>query len=118
MYVWILPAVFAEHRRQSRQHAGADEADTQKTDFAPTDAAGFIEILLDVAEGSAGAFEKDFSCTGETDGARGAGEEGVAEDLFEFANLLREGRLGEVQTQGGTAKVQLFGDGDEVAKVA
>ena len=118
MYVWILPAVFAEHRRQSRQHAGADEADAQEADLAAAYAAGFVEIFLDIAESATGALEEDLACTGETDGARGAGEEGVAEDLFEFANLLREGRLGEVQTQGGTAKVQLFGDGDKVAKVA
>jgi hypothetical protein len=83
-----LSAVFAEHCRQARQHAGADEADAQKTDFAAPDAAGFIEILLDVAEGSARAFEKDFSCTGETNGARSSSEESVAQDLFEPADLL------------------------------
>ena len=45
-------------------------------------------------------------------------KEPVTEDLFELADLLREWRLGEMQTERGAAEVQLLGDGDEVAQVA
>src|SRR5215471_8491309 len=38
-------------------------------------------------------------------------------DLLEFANLLRQRRLRQVETLGSAAEVQLFGHGDEVSKM-
>ncbi len=118
LYVGELPAITAEHGGQCCEHAGADEADAKGADLAAADAACLFEVLLYVAEGAAGALEEDEACAGELDGARGADEESVAEDLLELANLLGEGRLGEVQALGCAAEVQLLGDGDEVAQVA
>ena len=118
MNLWVLAAVLTEHRGKRREHAGADETYAEEADLATTDTAGFVEVFLNVAQGAAGALEEDFACAGETDGAGGAGEEGVAEDLFEFADLLRERWLREMQALGGAAKVQLFGYGDEVTEVA
>ena len=107
-----------EDAGEGGEHAGADEADIERADLAATDAAGFVDVALDVAEGAACAFEEGDAGVGEGDGARGADEEGVAEDLFEFADLLGERRLREVETFGGATEVKLLGDGDEVAEVA
>jgi hypothetical protein len=35
-----------------------------------------------------------------------------------FADLIADGRLGDVQTFGGTAKMQFLGDGNEVTEMA
>lgn len=113
-----VAAICAEHGGQRGQHGGADEAHAQEADFSATDAASFVEIFLDAAEGAAGALEEDLSCAGEAYGSRGADEQGVTEDVFQLADLLREGRLGEVKSQGRAAEVELFSDGDEVAQVA
>ena len=114
MNLWILATVSAEHCGKGCQHAGADEADAEEADLAATDAAGFVEVFLNIAQGAAGSFEENVACAGEADGARGAGKKGVAEDLFELTDLLRERWLREMQALGGAAEVQLFGYGDEV----
>jgi hypothetical protein len=108
----------AEHGGERGEHGGADEPDAQEAGLAAADAAGFGEVLLDVLEGAAGALEEDLSGAGEADGAGGASEEGVAEELLELADLLGEGWLGEVEALGGATEVELFGDGYEVTEVA
>jgi hypothetical protein len=108
----------AEHGGQRGEHGGADEPDAEEADLAAADAAGLVEVLLDVAESAAGALEEDLAGAGEADGAGGASEEGVAEDILELADLLGEGWLGEVEALGGATEVELFGDGYEVAQVA
>jgi hypothetical protein len=105
MHLWILATVLAKHCRKRRQHAGADEADAEEADLATTNAAGFVEVFLNVSQGTAGAIEKNLSGAGEANGARRAGEKSVAEDFFELADLLRERWLGEVQAECGAAKV-------------
>ena len=45
-------------------------------------------------------------------------EEADAEILLEPADLLAERRLRDVKALCGATEVQLFGDGDEVPKVA
>jgi hypothetical protein len=118
VYSRVLSAVLAEHGRERGQHAGADEAYAEEAFFAATDAAGLVEVFLDALQGAAGAVKKGLAGAGEFDGAGGAGEEGVAEDVFELANLLREWRLGDMKTVGGAAEVQLLGYGDKVAEMA
>ena len=113
-----LFAVPAEHVGQRSQHAGADEANAQKACFAAAYAAGFIEVFLHVLQGAAGAVEECLAGAGELDGSRGAGEEAVAEDVFELADLLREGRLGKVEAACSSPEMKLFGNGDEVSEVA
>ena len=61
--------ILAEHSRQWGEHGGADEAHAKEAEISTTDAAGFGEVLVDVAESAAGAVEEDFSCGGELDGA-------------------------------------------------
>ena len=75
------------------EHAGADEADVERADLAAADAAGFVDVALDVAQGAACALEEGDAGVGEGNGAGGADEESVAEDLFELADLLGERRL-------------------------
>ena len=110
--------VGAEDGGECGEHAGADKAHVERADLAAADAAGFFEVALDVAEGAAGGLQEGFACSRQRDGAGGSGEEGVAEDLFELADLLGERGLGEVEAEGGSAEVQFLGDGDEVAEMA
>jgi hypothetical protein len=108
----------AEDGGEGGKHAGADEADVEGADFAAADAAGLVDVALHGAEGAVGAFEERFAGVGEGDGAGGAGEEWVAEEVFEAADLLGEWRLGDVETESGAAEVELFGYSDEVAEMA
>jgi hypothetical protein len=62
--------------------------------------------------------EEDFACSGEADGTRGSREQLVADDLFEFADLLRERRLSEMEAQSGTTEVKLLGDSDKISEVS
>jgi hypothetical protein len=104
-----------EHGWQRGEHAGAYEADAEEAYFTAAYAAGFVEVFLYAEQGAAGALEEYLACAGEADGAGGAGEEGVSEDLFELADLLGERWLGEMKALGGAAEVELFCYGDEVA---
>jgi hypothetical protein len=110
-------AVGAKDGGQRGEHAGADEADVKGADFSAADAARLVEVALDVAEGAAGALEQLVAGVGEGYGAGGSEEEGMAEEIFEAANLLRERRLREMEALSGAAEVKLFRDGDEVAEV-
>jgi hypothetical protein len=47
-----------------------------------------------------------------------ADQETCTELRLERADLLTEGRRGEVESSGGAAEMALLGDGDEVAQVA
>jgi hypothetical protein len=69
------------------------------------------------AEGAVGTLEEGFAGVGEGDGAGGAGEEWIAEEIFEATDLLREWWLGDVEPEGCAAEVELFGYGDEVAEM-
>jgi hypothetical protein len=108
----------AKHCRQRCKHAGSDEAYAQEADFTASDATGFFEILLDVAEDTTSTLEKDLASACELDGARGAKEESVAKNLLELSNLLGERRLGEMKALRCATEVQLLGDGDKVAEMA
>jgi hypothetical protein len=88
MDLWVEPAVVAEHLWQRSEHAGTDEANAEEADFSAPYAAGFFEIFVYVLQGAACPVQEDFARAGELDGARGASEEWIAENLFELANLL------------------------------
>lgn len=111
-------AILAEHGGQRDEHAGADEAYAEEAFFATTYAAGFGEIFMYVAQRAAGTVEEDVTSAGELDCAGGADEEGIAENLFELADLLGQGRLGEMEAVRGMAKVKFLCHGDEVAEMA
>lgn len=59
---------------------------------------------------------EDLTGRGELDTVGGAHAQGRTEVGFEAFDLLGQGRLAEVQTCGGTAEVEFFGDGDEVVE--
>lgn len=73
---------------------------------------------MDLFDGAAGAFGEELSGEGEPDTARGAIEEAMSDDLFETADLLAEGRLGDAEALRCPAEMEGFGDGQEVAEVA
>ena len=76
-------------------------------------AAGSFEF----AEDGASAGEKGFADFGEADGAAEAIEQADAEFGFEFEDLLRERRLGDVRMFGGSREAAGGGDGAEVAEL-
>lgn len=118
VYLWVEPAIAPQHARQGSEHCGSDETDSQEALFAATDAARLVDVFLDVAESSPCAFQKDFAGAGKFYGTRCPEEEGITENLFELADLLREWGLGEVKAECCASEVQLLGDCDEVAQVA
>lgn len=117
VHLWVKPAITAEHAGQGGEHCGSDESHSQEALFAATDAARLIDVFLHVAESSPCPLQKDFSSAGKFYGTRCSEEEGIAKNLFEFADLLREWGLGEVKTQRSASEVQLFRHGNEVAQV-
>jgi len=69
------------------------------------------------AKDGAGAREKRFAEFGEPDGAPEAVEEASAEFVFQFEDLLRKRRLGNVRLFCGAAERAGFGHGAEVAEL-
>src|SRR5580692_1090573 len=114
-HLWVQPAIASEHGRQRSQHRGSNEPDSQEALFAATDAARLFHVLLHIAQSSPCSLQKDFSRAGKFYRTRCPEEEWVAQDLFELADLLREGRLCEMKAQRCASEVQLLSYCDEVA---
>jgi len=55
---------------------------------------------------------------GQLDLPAGASEQFCAEGALELSDLVAQRRLGDVEPRGGTAEVELLGDGQEVANQA
>src|SRR3954453_18643874 len=70
------------------------------------------------AQHAARLLEQCSARRGQRDAAVRAVEEPDAELVLELADLLADGRLGDVEPLPGAAEVQLFGDGDEVPEMA
>lgn len=86
----------------------------ERANLAAADAAGLLDIAADVVEGALGALEKYFARGGEAHGTGCAVKERAAENLLEFADLLRKRGLGEMKALRRAAEVQFFRDGYEV----
>jgi hypothetical protein len=70
---------------------------------------------LHAAKSSPRALQKHFPGAGKFHRAGGPEKEGISENLFKLADLLRERRLGKMKTKRGASEVQLLCDRDEVA---
>jgi hypothetical protein len=114
----IEAAVVAKHGWQRSEHGGADEADAEEAEVAVADTAGLVKILLDVAQSAAGTLEEDFASGCELHCAGCSVKEGVAEDLFELADLLREWWLCEMKAICCAAEVEFFSNCDEIAQMS
>src|SRR5262249_4307891 len=88
VHLWEEPAIAAKHGGQRCEHCRSDEPHSQEALFAATDAARLVDVFLHVAKRSSCAFQKDFSGAGKFHGTRCPKEEGIAKDVFEFADLL------------------------------
>ncbi len=86
--------------------------------FAPGSAAGGFDRLAGSLEGPTRFSQKQPSRLGERDFSLGPVKQENPELLLELLDLLTQGGLGQVETGGGPAEVELLGEGDEVAKVA
>jgi hypothetical protein len=58
--------------------------------------------------------EQRASGVGELDATTGPGEQSDPKLLFQPADLVTQGRLGDVQPLGGAPEMELLGDGHEV----
>jgi hypothetical protein len=90
----------------------------QRAYLATADAAGLFEIALHLAKRALGARQEVFACGGKADRTRGAGKQGIPQDLLETADLLGKRWLRKMKPLSGSAEVKFFGDGHEVAKMA
>ena len=92
---------------------------------ANSDGAADRTFLFDHVAASGFKFTQDAACPGQkclsnfrkTHGAAEAVEEACAELIFQFENLLRERRLGDVGLFGGAGERARVGDGAKVAKL-
>src|SRR5204862_1852542 len=69
-------------------------------------------------ERAAGLGEKRLAGSGEADPAGESLEQRHSQLGLEITDLLGQGGLGDVQPPGGAREAELFGDSDEIAKVA
>jgi putative acetyltransferase len=77
-----------------------------------------MDVLLDAAQRPASPLEKRGPGRGEPNRTRRPRQQRAADGLLEPADRLGQWRLGHVQPRSRVTKVQLLGDGDEVAQVA
>jgi hypothetical protein len=89
----------------------------QGANIAAPDAACLINITLHITQRTTSPLQQGLARRGEAYGAGGSGEEWVSKQILKLAYLLRQRRLGNVETLGRTAKVQLFRNRNEVAQL-
>ena len=71
-----------------------------------------------LAKADARSLQQHLAGAGQLHRTGGALQKRMTDDLFQFANLLGEWWLREIQPFRGAAKMQFFGDRDEIAQVA
>src|SRR5216683_3676675 len=107
----------SEARRKKIRRNGGNNADRERAADGilalPDIALGGLEF----AEDCAGARKESFSQIGKADGAAQAVKKTGAEFSFEFENLLRKRRLGDVGLLGRAAEGAGFGNSAEVAEL-
>lgn len=94
-----------------QHHAGLTRGGQGGTTYPPLG-------CCDGVQGGATLLQEHGPGLGEGDLAAGALEEGGAEAAFELADRPREWGLGDAETLGCAAEVELLGDGDEVGQLA
>jgi hypothetical protein len=73
---------------------------------------------LGFAHGESGSMKKRGPSRGKNDPLRIAHKEFSSDSLLKSFNLLAECRLADFQPAGGPAKVEMLGDGEEVANLS
>ncbi len=92
--------------------------DRESPDFSTRGLVGNLHGVIGVAQDVACLLQKQAAGLGHRDRAPVSAEQLDAKLALEILNLVGEWRLRDVETIRGSAKVQLFGNGDEVAEVA
>ena len=100
------------------EHEGRGGSDGELAYFTVGGAADGLEGQVGFGEDGAGAIAQEFAGRGKAGGAGGAFEQAAVEAGFENLNVSGKGWLGDVEAEGGAAKVEFFGDGEEVAEMA
>ena len=104
------------------RNAGAErrrggKADLQFAQFTQLRPPRHVGGLVDLRQHPTGLFEKQAPGFTEGDAAVGALEQTSPQFLLQRLYLLAQRWLRDAQQLGGTAKVQFFGHGDEVAQM-
>lgn len=115
--VRIFAAKDADDFREITQHERWGGGDGELAFFAVGGTADGLEGQACFGEERASAVAEQFAGGGEARGAGGALEEAAVETGFEKLDVAGERGLGDVKAEGGSAEVELFGNGDEVAQV-
>jgi hypothetical protein len=116
------------YRRMAGEEQGdalGDEADVEgvrRTDaHLPCEAAAtgpeHRDALVDLPERARGERQEELARLRGDDLLADPVEERLADLLLELADLVREGRLGDVDPRRGAGEAQVLGNGDEVAKM-
>ena len=103
---------------QQRVRRRAGEAHREAPELAACGAPRVLRRAVDGGEDLAGAHEEHLARRRELDAAGRPIQKRRAELRLEPPDLLRQRRLGDVQTLGGAPEVALLGDRDEGAEVA
>ena len=112
--VGVQASEFADDGREEVSGAPEEESDGERACFASQGAAGALERQVGGGDGAAGFFQEHAALGGEC-GALAAVEERAADLVFEVCDLLRNGRLRDVEAASCLAEGAVFCNGDEVS---
>ena len=116
LHARIETAIFTDRGGKRGEQNRRRRADSQLSGLAASGTASGIHGVLELVQDAAGFFQQRGAGRGQR-GLAAALEEAAAQPGFEFLDLLRQWRLGDSNAFGGTAEVQFFGDGQEVAEL-
>lgn len=108
-----LVAVLSDDFRNDRQCDGGRKRHAKLAGLAPPCASRGVQSDPELLKDSIGGAEQRASGFRQTDFARAAEKEGASDLVFEAANLLAQGGLGDTQTLGCLAKMKLFCNHDK-----
>ena len=90
-------SVSAKDTGKSGEHSRADKANVQRANFSAANDARLLDITLHVAQSAASALQERLARRSQAHRARSPGEKRMTQHLLELENLLRQGRLAQVQ---------------------
>jgi len=107
-----------QHLRQAPVQHGAHKPNAQAAGLAQIDIAHMLQGLVRLGQQGAGLGHQRLARCGELHRLAVAQKQPCAHRGLQLLDGHTQGRLRHAQALGGTAKVQLFGQGQEVTKVA
>jgi hypothetical protein len=107
-------ALSQAHENTGNQFESVEtEADAEASGLSAGSLPGAFEEVIGIADEETSATEELLTQRGESGAVASTCEEFPADLIFKAANLLREGRLAQVEEFGGATEMQLLGEGNE-----